>query len=289
MIRNVRNNAVLSALLLWLMLSCGTAAPVVTPLPVAESMHVALGNPTNAKSDGSDPDNLLLVKDQYTLSYNRSLGHANWVAWELTDYWLGAIDRQDDFRPDPALPAGDYRVLPSDYTGSGFDRGHLCPSADRTLTAADNSSTFLMSNMIPQAPELNREPWARFETYCRDLAKRGFRLYIIAGAYGVGGEGSKGYAERIGKGNVSVPARNYKIVVAVANGGTWADVNSQTPVIALDFPNVGRLVDNKSWSGFVSTAADIEKAAGVSFFTYLPADVRAAFRTQRFDPTATPL
>lgn len=77
------------------------------------------------------------------------MGHANWVAWELTKVDFGTSDRQDDFRPDPYLPAGWYRGKTSDYTGSGFDRGHLCPSADRTFTLEDNSATFLMTNIIP--------------------------------------------------------------------------------------------------------------------------------------------
>jgi hypothetical protein len=60
---------------------------------------------------------------------------------------------------------GRYRVRPTDYAGAGFDRGHLCPSADRTSSAADNSATFLMSNMIPQAPNLNRNTWENLESY----------------------------------------------------------------------------------------------------------------------------
>lgn len=201
-----------------------------------------------------------MLKDQYALSYNRSKGQANWVAWELTRDWLGDIDRGDDFRPDPALPTDWYHVTPSDYTNSGFDRGHLCPSADRTKTTVDNSATFLMTKMTPQAPQLNREPWARFEDYCRTLARKNYRLFIIAGTYGSGGSGSKGSMTVI-KNGVQVHARNYKVVVAIPSMGTLKDVNEKTPVIALDFPNVAASVDNKSWGTFVTTARQIEKVA----------------------------
>jgi endonuclease G len=287
----VRNFKTCYILLLALTLGCSkspTATPPAAPLPVPLSVHLSLGNPTGARADAATPDNFLMLKDQYALSYNRARATPNWVSWELSADWLGETDRSDDFRPDPALPAGWYRVTTADYTNSGFDRGHVCPSADRTRNAADNSSTFLMTNMIPQAPQLNREPWARFEDYCRTLAKKGYRLYIVAGVYGSGGEGSKGpMASIIGK--VAVPSHNYKVVVAIPKGGQAADVSMATPVIALDFPNVVSQVDNKSWGGFVTTARQIERDAGVTLFTNLPEKVRAGLLDQRFDPMGKPL
>ena len=288
----MRNFRISLYLLLALTLGCSktpTVPPVpVPPLPVPVSVHLSLGNPTDAAADVATPDNYLMLKDQYALSYNRAKGTPNWVSWELSTDWLGDTDRSDDFRPDPVLPAEWYHVTTADYTNSGFDRGHVCPSADRTRNAADNSSTFLMTNMIPQAPQLNREPWARFEDYCRELAKKGYRLYIVAGVYGVGGEGSNGPLDSI-KGKISVPGHNYKVIVAVPKGGQAADVGAATPVIALDFPNVVSLVDNKSWGGFVTTARDIEKAAGVRLFTDLPEKVRAGLLDQRFNPMGAPL
>ena len=102
----IRNTNIL--LLLVFMLA-GCARRMVAPLPVAESVHVSLGNPTAAKADTADGDNYLIMRKQYALSYNRSLGHANWVSWELSADWLGDADRQDDFRPDP-VPA--FRLVP---------------------------------------------------------------------------------------------------------------------------------------------------------------------------------
>jgi endonuclease G, mitochondrial len=99
----------------------------------------------------------LLIKPQYALSYNKSPSHSNWVAWELTKVNYGTSDRQDDFRPDHYLPAVWSLVKTSDYTGSGFDQGHLCPLTDRTFTLEDNSANCLMTNIIPKALELNRE------------------------------------------------------------------------------------------------------------------------------------
>ncbi|MEG4048427.1 DNA/RNA non-specific endonuclease [Microcoleus sp. Pol17_C1] len=112
-----------------------------------------------------------MVKPQFVLSYNSKTKTANWVSWQLNRSWIGAADRQDNFRPDDALPAAWYKVRPNDYTGSGYDRGHIAPSTDRTRNEADNSSTFLMTNMMPQIPELNRGVWSDLEDYCRKMEK----------------------------------------------------------------------------------------------------------------------
>ncbi|MDP8935371.1 MAG: DNA/RNA non-specific endonuclease [Cyanobacteriota bacterium] len=93
------------------------------------------------------------------LSYNSETPTANWVSSQLNRSWIGAADREDNLRPDNALPAAWYKVRPSDNTGSGYNRGHIAPSADRPRNEADNSATFLMSNMMPQVPEVNRGVW----------------------------------------------------------------------------------------------------------------------------------
>ena len=96
--------------------------------------------------------------------------------------WLGSAPRQNNFRADPALPQGWYRVTTSSYTGSGFDRGHNTPSADRTKSEEDNSATFLMMNIIPQAPKNNQETWANLEDYTRDLVGDGMEVYVVMGS-----------------------------------------------------------------------------------------------------------
>lgn len=112
--------------------------------PPSGSVHLTMGNPSNAVTDTTQPANYLMEKPQYVISYNRDYGRPNWVSWHLDTSWLGTTPRQDDFRPDTTLPAGWYQVKASDYTGSGYDRGHMCPSGDRTKTVADNSATFFL-------------------------------------------------------------------------------------------------------------------------------------------------
>ncbi len=253
-----------------------------------QSVHLALGNPSNAQTNPSFYDNYLLAKPQYVLSYNRSKGHANWVSWELSKTWLGSIDRQNDFRPDDSLPQGWSKVTPNDYSNSGFDRGHLCPSADRTHSITDNSSTFLMTNMVPQAPELNREAWAYLEEFCRDLVDKGYKLYITAGAYGTGGEGSKGNATKL-ENIVNIPARLYKIITILPANASVYTINAETPVIAVDFPNKNSVVKNTGWIRYITTVNELEKKTELDFFGNLPAATQNALQNNRFDYRSTSL
>src|SRR4051812_10076963 len=93
--------------------------------------HLFLGNPSGAAADKAKPDNYLIKKRQYALAYNNSTGTANWVSWRLSKSWLGTARRSNAFAPDLSLPTGFFQVRPRDYDRSGFDRGHLCPAADR--------------------------------------------------------------------------------------------------------------------------------------------------------------
>lgn len=237
--------------------------------------NMALGNPSRA---GKDKNNFLVAKPQYALSYNNDKGSANWVSWHLSREWMGSADRCNCFMPDTSLPRGFFRAKPSDYLASGFDRGHLCPSADRSASDTDNAATFLMTNMAPQSPNLNRKTWERLEDYCRKLTEHGMELYIIAGSYGEGGAGDKGDAATIGKGKITVPARYWKIIVVLPEGDNDLQrINKETRVIAVDMPNVPE-VSNRNWNFYQTSVATIEEATGYRFFSNLPADVQAALK-----------
>ncbi|SFH40517.1 DNA/RNA non-specific endonuclease [Pontibacter chinhatensis] len=244
----------------------------VTPEPsvyTPVSGHVALGNPSGATAEISDYNNFLMVKPQYVLSYSRDRGTPNWVSWHLSRDWTGSAPRQDDFRADMTLPAGWFRVGASAYTGSGFDRGHNIPSADRTRTVEDNSATFLMTNMIPQAPNHNRNTWANLEDYTRDLIDAGMEAYVIMGSYGIGGVGSSGAANTIDNGRVTVPKSIWKVIVVLPEGNDdISRINANTRVIAVDIPNVNTV--NSDWGTYRTTVDAIEQATGHDLLSALP-------------------
>lgn len=250
------------------------------PTPTANlPEHLTLGNPSGAITDSKQPTNYLLSKRQYALSYHRDQGKPNWVSWHLDASWRGSATRQDNFAPDPSLPAGWYQVQASSYTGSGFDRGHNCPSADRTKTAADNSATFLMTNMMPQAPRNNQQTWANLEDYTRTFLSKGQEVYVICGSYGKGGTGSNGFKTTIDQGRVTVPARCWKVVVILPVGDNDASrVTTSTRVIAIDTPNDTSLGTN--WGQYRTTVDAIEAATGYDVLSAVPAAVQQVLESR---------
>ncbi len=226
------------------------------------SEHITMGNPSGAVTSTGSYSNYLMVKSQYAMSYSRDEGKANWVAWHLDPSWIGSAARQDDFRADTTLPSGWYQVGGSSFSSSGFDRGHYCPSADRTSSVAVNSSTFLMTNMMPQAPDNNQGPWARLEDYERSLVDAGYELYIYAGSYGSGGTGSNGAKTTIDSGRVKVPNRTWKVIVVLPTGSNDATrVTTSTRIIAVNMPNT-QGIRSVNWGTYRVTVNSIEAATG---------------------------
>jgi len=218
-------------------LSLTTDTPVV-----GDNSNLLLGNPSNAVSSTRIPDNYLITRPYYTLSYNRSRGGPNWVSWYVGEEWLGDIKRVNDFRADDTLPPSWYHVQNTSYQGSGFERGHNCPSADRSSSLKANSATFLMTNMIPQAPANNQHTWGNLEGYERMLVNKGNEVYVMMGSYGSGGYGTRGFRTTIDSGRVTVPAYIWKVVVVLPNGNNDLHrVDATTRVIAVITPTITRL------------------------------------------------
>ncbi|WP_373524905.1 DNA/RNA non-specific endonuclease [Nostoc sp.] len=242
----------------------------------AQSVHLRMGNPSGA---GTSTSNYLLSKFQYALSYSCNKGIANWVSWQLNSSWLGSTPRQDNFRADTTLPSGCYRVGGSDYSGSGFDRGHMTPSADRTKTVTDNSATFLMTNMVPQSPDNNQGPWAVLEAYCRTLVSQGKELYIISGSYGSGGTGSNGTKFTIANGNVVVPNRIWKTIVVLPEPGTAASVTTSTRVISVNMPNT-QGIRNNDWRTYRVSVDSIEVNTGFNLLSNVSTSVQSVIESR---------
>jgi endonuclease G len=223
----------------------------------------------------NQPLNYLLDKPQYAVSYNRDNGRPNWVSWHLNGSWIGSAARQNDFRNDTSLPSGWYQVTSTDYTGSGFDRGHHTPSADRTNTIENNSATFFMTNMMPQAPDNNQGPWEALESYTRTLVGQGNEVYIVAGGTGIGGTGSNGgVTNTVASGHVTVPAQTWKVIIVISDGSNDVSrVNAQTRVIAVLMPNQQGIRAN-DWKSYRVSVDQIEALTGYDFFSNVPLDIQ---------------
>lgn len=252
------------------------------------ALQTYLGNPSNATKDVNNPNNYLMEMDEYTISYSRARAIPNWVSWYINDEWIKSnASRQNDFRPNPFMPS-DWLVPDEDsYKNSGFDRGHNCPSADRLCSANFNSATFLMSNMIPQAPNQNQETWRLWECYFRYLVKQGNELYIVMGNYGQGGTGFFGYKEKIKDGDLEivVPESIWKVAIAIPknDGDDIQAINSNSTVIAINIPNT-QAVSSLAWNDaqFITTVDDIEAKMGAGFdlFSNLPENVETVLENK---------
>jgi endonuclease G len=257
----------------------GTGDTGGSTTPTTDNSHLAMGNPSAATTITTNYNNYLMQKTQYAMSYNRDRAIPNWVSWYLGNSWLGSAPRQDDFRADATLPAGWYQVGGTSYTGSGFDRGHNCPSADRSSTITDNSATFLMSNMIPQAPNNNQQTWANLEDYSRSLVTAGNEVYVIMGSYGSGGTGSNGYATTISSGKIAVPNRIWKVLVILPNGtNDVSRVTTSTRVIAVNTPNDNTV--SSTWGSYRTSVDAIEAATGYNLLSNLPTSIQSTIESR---------
>jgi endonuclease G, mitochondrial len=247
------------AYFLALTIAIGLSACRLSPPPSGDTgnINLLMGNPSQATHSPSNSENYLISRPQYALSYSKNKGIPNWVSWELKASWIGTTERADNFSPDDELPTGWERIKPSDYTGSGFDRGHMANSADRSRSPEDNIPTFLMTNIIPQAPDNNRGVWVELENYSRQ-----------------GGIGSKGLKATVGKGKVIVPAVTWKVILVLdqPNSGV-AGVTKNTRTIAVIIPNKQGVL-NDNWQKYVVSVQEVEKLTGYKFFTNVPSEIR---------------
>ncbi len=209
----------------------------------------------------------LIRHEGYTLSYRDQFKDAEWVAYPLLAYeTTGDADRKyEQFRPDPAVENG--TALPSDYTRSGYDRGHLAPAGDFKFSQRIMRETFLMSNITPQEPQFNRGIWSDLENQVRVWARRDNGLYVITGPV------LKPGLPTIGKTNeVSVPEKFYKVILYCNKP---------------DIRMIGFLLNNESSNESIRQFAVpvdlIEQLTGIDFFPKIPDDLERKLESKGRD------
>jgi len=259
----------------------GSGADV--PPADGDNSNLLFGNPSGATNSMTMSENYLIDMKFYTESYSSSRGTPNWVSWHIDASRIGSTGRLDNFASFLDLPSNYYQVQSNSYSGSGFDRGHNCPSGDRTSSTEANSSTFLMPNMIPQAPNNNQKAWASLESYLRAEVQKGFEVYVIMGSYGKGGTGSIGFAETINGGKIVVPKRVWKVAVILPIGNNdLARVTSDTRVLAIDTPNENNI--SSDWKTFITTIDAVEKSTSYDLLSKLPPAIQKALQAKMFVP-----
>ncbi len=239
------------------------------------TLQMQLGNPSGATADTNNHNHYLIQRTVEAIDYSDNLGGPVWASWDLTAGDVGGSGRNSTFYTDTNLPSDFYRVTTTDYNGVGtnnFNRGHLCPSADRTDTTNDNKLVFYMSNIMPQSALNNQNVWGNFEDYCRSLLSSN-ELLIICGPSGFG-------TTTIPSGKAYIGSNVWKVVVCVplGSGTALGRITATNRVIALSIPNVTNGLSS-AWQTYVTSPQKIERDTGLTFFTALSANVAAAFRT----------
>lgn len=221
------------------------------------------------------PDDVRVLRRQgYWVGFSPSLHRPVWAAYAVPERKLleGAPPRPG-FAKDAEAPGS---PEPGDYTGSGYDRGHLAPNyaiATRYGKAAQ-TETFLMSNIAPQAPELNRGPWRELEQIVADdlpAAGGGTVWVIVCLAPGA-------RDEVLRKGGVQVPKGFGMVLAAVRDGRLRA--------IALYMPQETQ--ETKRPRYCFRSVRDLERLTGLDFFPDLPKAAQEALETpeaNRFWPS----
>lgn len=255
------------------------------PPSTGDNSNMLFGNPSGAQPVVAMADNYLMDMGYYIESYNNSKAGPNWVSWHLDAANINnTAPRLNNFAAFNGLPQAWFNVKSSSYSYNkyGFDRGHNCPSADRTSSANANSSTFLMTNMIPQAPNNNQHTWGNFEDYLRSLVLQGNEVYIIMGSCGKGGTGAKGYFTNITSGQykITVPANIWKVALIIPSGSNdMQRVNASTRVIAINTPNNNTV--NTNWQTYQVSVRTIEMATGYNLLSNLPQPLQDALEQNK--------
>ena len=238
-----------------------------------------MGNPDNATHDPRNPDHYLMPRPEFVVSYNDSLRFPNWVAWRLCARDIGDTER-GKFVADPDLPNAFTHITTRDYASTGYDRGHNCPSKDRSASREINDVAFYMSNITPQKHGMNAGPWEGLETYSRVLAKEGNELYILCGHGFESKDPTR--AARIGRNAIAVPDFGWKILLVLPEqrGNDLARISAETRVIAVKMPN-DESISHDPWDKYLTTVGELEQATDLTFFANLPPEVAQALKRKR--------
>ncbi|MBI2519508.1 MAG: DNA/RNA non-specific endonuclease [Bdellovibrio sp.] len=197
----------------------------------------------------------LYVRHGYYLSFNSSEKIANWVGYSITKEKLNSTvaSRSNNFHADNNVEGGS--ALPKDYARSGFDKGHLAPAVDMAWSVESMSDSFLMSNMTPQRPKLNRGIWKNLEEKVRGWTKKYGKVYVVTGPILSEAEG------KLPNSAVTIPRKFFKVLL---------EEGSEQKAIGFIIPQNYNSNDIKDYAVSVDS---VEAITGINFFSQLPDEV----------------
>ena len=208
-----------------------------------------------------NPFSQIITHKGYTISFNPAYHIADWVAYELTaEETVPKVKRNNHFVPDPMLTS--CSISNGDYKNSGYDRGHLAPSADMCYSYETMAESFYLSNMSPQVPAFNRGIWEKLEEQVRKWANYYQTVYVVTGTILTKGLPTIGYDQ------ITIPAYFYKVIL------DYKDPNIKG--IGFIIPNQG---SQEPLQHYVVTIDSVEKVTGIDFFYQFPKDQQRIFES----------
>ena len=214
------------------------------------------------------PGEEVIAHTGHMLVYDERHEQPKWTAHIATpDLITGNLARIDSFLPDPQVKTG--TAVTADYWNSGYDRGHMVPSADMRWNFSALQGTYYYSNVCPQVPELNRGTWAELEDWGRryvNFSKR--RLFVITGP--VLRDGLPAIEKPDRQNEVSIPELFWKVI---------ADLDGDAPkAIGFVMRNSAQEYPPISYSVSVDS---VERLTGLDFFPALDDAVEQRIEAMR--------
>jgi endonuclease G len=223
---------------------------VKNPIPLFALLLLVLQMSAQDSRFVPDHEGLPLINADYLVDFDTNRGIAHWVAYELLPVeTLGETKRKSGFKGDNRI---ENSPLHKDYTKSGYDRGHMKPAADSKSSESSMADSFLMSNVAPQTPSLNRGSWKQLEETARDWSHEHGAIYVVCGP------GEKDLST-LGSGQVGVPDEFWKAVLRVA---------PDTACIAFLMPNTMEKLN--TFPSYRISVDSLEQRIGIDLFPQLP-------------------
>lgn len=198
----------------------------------------------------------MIEHEGFRISYNRTRLIPNWVAYELTkDETYGDVERTDYFDVDPSISGRQAQF--SDYSHTGYDRGHMAPAGDMKWSRDAMDACFYLTNICPQNHNLNKGAWNDLEIKCRQWARRYGRAWIVTGPIVSSSE-----PKTIGRRHVVVPDAFFKVVL-VPKGNSY-----EAAAFVMKNDN-----GNYDYTQCSMTVDEAENLTGIDFYHALPDDV----------------
>ncbi len=215
--------------------------------PTSCPSHYLEGNAPDIVNQKLTPKSKELCFEGFAVMHSGITKTPIWSAEYLTKEKIAAaLKRKDKFHPESRLSPSERSEL-SDYAKSGYDRGHMTPSADMGTDGAQEDS-FSLANMVPQDHNNNTGIWSQLEGVTRHLANKEGGIFVITGAMFKGDK-----LKAIGKNNVLVPSHVYKVIFSPKQQ-----------------KGAAYLCDNVPGDAYkVVSIAEIESLAGINFFPKL--------------------